>query len=39
MRAALACHDRILREAVERHYGLAVKFTGDGLHAALLSSR
>jgi len=34
MRAALARHDRILREAVERHHGRVVKFTGDGVHAA-----
>jgi len=30
MRTALADHDRILREAVERHGGVVVKSTGDG---------
>ena len=34
MRAALARHDEILREAVEKHEGHVVKTTGDGLHAA-----
>jgi predicted ATPase/class 3 adenylate cyclase/DNA-binding winged helix-turn-helix (wHTH) protein len=33
MRTALARHDEILREAVERHDGHLVKTTGDGLHA------
>jgi predicted ATPase/class 3 adenylate cyclase len=34
MRAALARHDEILRDAVEHHDGQVVKTTGDGLHAA-----
>lgn len=31
---ALARHDRLAREIVERHGGRVVKMTGDGLHAA-----
>ena len=31
---ALAWHDRLSREVVERHRGTVVKMTGDGLHAA-----
>jgi len=34
MRDALARHDEILREAVEKRDGFVVKTTGDGLHAA-----
>ncbi|MSO79561.1 MAG: adenylate/guanylate cyclase domain-containing protein [Acidimicrobiia bacterium] len=34
MRAALARHDEILRNAVEKREGVVVKTTGDGLHAA-----
>jgi len=34
MRPALACHDLIVRGAVEEHRGRVVKMTGDGLHAA-----
>ena len=34
MRAALARHDEILRDAVEKRDGHVVKTTGDGLHAA-----
>jgi predicted ATPase/class 3 adenylate cyclase len=34
MRAALARHDEILRDAVEKRDGYLVKTTGDGLHAA-----
>ncbi len=33
MKAALARHDRLLREAVEAHNGHVVKTTGDGCHA------
>jgi predicted ATPase/class 3 adenylate cyclase len=33
MRAALARHDEILRDAVEKRDGHVVKTTGDGLHA------
>jgi predicted ATPase/class 3 adenylate cyclase len=34
MRDALARHDEILRDAVEKRRGHVVKTTGDGLHAA-----
>jgi len=34
MRPALARHDAIARSAVEKHGGVVVKMTGDGLHAA-----
>ena len=34
MRPALARHDAIARSTVERHRGVVVKKTGDGLHAA-----
>ena len=34
MQAALARHDEILRDAVERDRGYVVKTTGDGVHAA-----
>jgi class 3 adenylate cyclase len=34
MRDALARHDQILRDAVEKYEGQVVKTTGDGLHAA-----
>ena len=34
MRAALARHDEILRDAVSKRDGVVVKTTGDGLHAA-----
>jgi len=33
MRSALARHDALLREAVERYGGQVVKSTGDGMHA------
>ena len=33
MRPALAAHDAMLREVVERHGGRVVKMTGDGVHA------
>ena len=39
MRQALACHDVILRSAVERNRGLVVKMTGDGLLAAFDAPR
>jgi len=38
MRAALARHDRILRDAVERHDGQVVKGTGDGIHAVFATA-
>jgi len=34
MRTAMARHDALARDAVERHRGEVVKKTGDGLHAA-----
>jgi predicted ATPase/class 3 adenylate cyclase len=34
MRRALARHDEIAREVVQRHTGVFVKTTGDGIHAA-----
>ena len=34
MRAALAVHDRLLREAIDSHDGHVVKMTGDGVLAA-----
>jgi class 3 adenylate cyclase len=34
MRDALARHDELLREAIERHGGYVVKMRGDGVHAA-----
>lgn len=39
MRQALACHDAILRSAVERNGGTVIKATGDGLHAAFRDPR
>jgi predicted ATPase/class 3 adenylate cyclase len=33
MRLALARHDQIARENVQRHRGVVVKTTGDGIHA------
>src|SRR5438128_353394 len=38
MRAALAQHDRILRQAIEEGQGYVVKTTGDGIHAAFHSA-
>ena len=38
MRANLASHDAILREAVESHRGRVIKKTEDGLHASFLSA-
>jgi predicted ATPase/class 3 adenylate cyclase len=34
MKRALAAHDALTRRAVERHAGMVVKMTGDGVHAA-----
>src|SRR5437870_6601093 len=34
MRAAMARHDALMRQAVEARAGHVVKATGDGLHAA-----
>src|SRR5512137_2852456 len=34
MKAALAHHDEIVRQAIEKHGGTIIKTTGDGFHAA-----
>jgi predicted ATPase len=39
MRAALAAHDRVLRQAIEAHGGFMFKHTGDGMCAAFASPR
>ncbi len=39
MQSALAHHDEILRDAVEKCGGVVVKTTGDGLHAAFARAR
>ncbi len=39
MKAALARHDAILRDAIERHGGTVVKTTGDGFHAAFATAQ
>ena len=39
MRAALAAHDEVLRDAIEAHGGLLFKHTGDGVCAAFASPR
>ncbi len=39
MRGALARHDEILRDAVEKRGGVVVKTTGDGLHAAFAAAQ
>ena len=39
MRAALAAHDEVLREAIEAHGGFMFKHTGDGICAAFSSPR
>ena len=39
MRAALAAHDNVLREAIEAHGGFMFKHTGDGVCAAFASPR
>src|SRR6516165_8156758 len=39
MKAALARHDRLVRDAIESHGGYVVKTTGDGFHAAFGSAR
>ena len=38
MKAALARHDAILRDAIEGHNGSVVKTTGDGFHAAFAAA-
>ena len=38
MKAALAWHDAILRQAVEVHSGHVIKTTGDGIHAVFASA-
>jgi predicted ATPase/class 3 adenylate cyclase len=39
MRAALAAHDEVLREAIEAHQGLVFKHTGDGVCAVFTSPK
>ena len=39
MRAALAAHDKVLRNAIETHGGFMFKHTGDGVCAAFSSPR
>ncbi len=39
MRAALAAHDEVLRNAIEAHGGWLFKHTGDGVCAAFASPR
>jgi class 3 adenylate cyclase len=39
MRAALAAHDQVLREAIEAQGGWLFKHTGDGVCAAFASPR
>jgi class 3 adenylate cyclase len=39
MRAALAAHDAVLREAIEVHKGFMFKHTGDGVCAAFASPK
>jgi len=39
MRAELAAHDKVLREAIEAHGGFMFKHTGDGVCAAFSSPR
>jgi predicted ATPase/class 3 adenylate cyclase len=39
MRAALATHDEVLRQAIEAHGGFIFKHTGDGVCAAFASPR
>src|SRR6202012_5019220 len=39
MRAALAAHDKVLRDAIEEHGGWLFKHTGDGVCAAFGSPR
>src|SRR5262245_46348762 len=38
MRAALARHDELLRQAIESHDGVVVKGRGDGVHAAFATA-
>src|SRR5262249_42152092 len=38
MNAALARHDQILRTAISSHDGVAVKSTGDGVHAVFVEA-
>jgi class 3 adenylate cyclase len=38
MKAALATHDAILKEAVESNYGHVIKSTGDGIYAVFESA-
>ena len=38
MKAALAKHDSILREAIESNHGHIIKTTGDGVHAVFAAA-
>src|ERR1700694_4441195 len=38
MKAALARHEELLRDAIEAHAGHVVKSTGDGVHAAFTTA-
>src|SRR5258706_12378369 len=38
MKAALAKHDSILKEAVESNHGYIIKTTGDGVHAVFMTA-
>ena len=38
MRDALACHDEVVRGAIESHGGQVVKTTGDGFHASFATA-
>jgi class 3 adenylate cyclase len=37
MRAALACHDKVLRSAISAHGGFVFSHSGDGVAAAFAS--
>jgi len=38
MKGALARHDELIRDAIEKHGGYVVKTTGDGFHAAFATA-
>ena len=38
MKAALAKHDSILKEAIEANNGHIIKTTGDGIHAVFVTA-
>ena len=39
MKAALATHDLILKEAIETNHGQVIKTTGDGVHAVFATAK